>query len=142
LIERGFFGHNLFYTLSKAQRDLNTSIYLNKRKKGESFVIIVSNEVLGEIRYDDLIPNLKAKRGYWLGEEFRGSGIMIKALKLTNSYIFKKDNLKRIYASVRYDNLLSMKVLEKLGFKLEEVQKKSLLKKGKFYDECLYAKVK
>ena len=67
---------------------------------------------------------------------------MTEALKEMTELGFEKLRLKRIYAYVFASNRASQKVLERAGFVLEGKLKRHKLKKGKYYDSFLYAKVK
>ncbi len=51
-------------------------------------------------------------------------------------------NLNRIYAVPRSDNLSSVKLLERLGFKLEGVHRDEFFFDGVFRDESLFALLK
>ena len=53
----------------------------------------------------------------------------------------KEEPLKRLYATVFDYNLVSMRVLEKAGFKKEGIMKSSAVKDDKILDEHLYGLV-
>ena len=104
----------------------------------------LDNEIIGGIglEFREDIYRKTALIGYWLAEPFWGQGIMTEALKLMVNYAFQTFDLSRIQAGVFDSNLASMKVLEKAGFVKEGVSKKSIYKKGVFYDEHIYAILK
>lgn len=68
--------------------------------------------------------------GYWLGKEFWGRGIASFALKL---FISKFKN-KTLFARVAFDNIASIRVLEKCGF--------SLISEELFYSNFRKIKIK
>lgn len=79
--------------------------------------------------------------GYWLAEEYWGKGIMTQAVKEICSLAFPALDIVRIYAEPYANNPASRRVLEKAGFTLEGIKKKSVYKGGTLYDSCLYARV-
>lgn len=58
-----------------------------------------------------------AELGYWVAEEYWGRGFATEASQALIDRAFGELNVKEIYASYRYDNKQSGRVLEKLGFK-------------------------
>ncbi len=58
-----------------------------------------------------------AELGYWIGEEYWGNGYAVEASEFLINRAFRDLNVKEIYASFRYENKQSGRVLEKLGFK-------------------------
>ncbi|MEN8153922.1 MAG: GNAT family protein [Acidobacteriota bacterium] len=83
-----------------------------------------------------------AEIGYWIGEPFWGKGIATEAVKLVVEYGFDHLELVRIFTGVFDFNKASQKVLEKAGFYLECISKKSVYKSGRILDEYKYAKIK
>ena len=55
--------------------------------------------------------------GYWIGEEYWGQGLVAEAGKELIKHAFEDLNVNKLYASFRYENHQSKRVLEKLGFK-------------------------
>lgn len=80
-----------------------------------------------------------AELGYWLGEPFWRKGIMTKAVQLMCEEAFRRYKLVRIYAEPFSTNLASRGVLEKAGFELEGIKRKSIFKNGCIQDSYLYA---
>src|SRR3989338_4091593 len=106
-----------------------------KNPKAIKFAIDIKGDVVGSIGFHKIDrKNKRAEIGYWLGKDYRGMGIMTKAVKQMTNYGFKKLKLKRIYAYVFAHNKASTRVLEKVGFKLEGKMKKHILKNRKFVD--------
>lgn len=66
---------------------------------------------------------------------------MTNAVKQAAKFGFSKLRLKRIYAYVFAPNKASRRVLRKAGFRSEGQLKKNVIKKGKYYDDILYAKI-
>ena len=58
-----------------------------------------------------------AELGYWIGEEYWGRGYATEASGALINRAFEQLDVNEIYASYRYENKQSGRVLEKLGFK-------------------------
>ncbi len=83
-----------------------------------------------------------AELGYWLGEPYWGKGIMTAAVQELCALVFSSTDIVRIYAEPFADNVASRRVLEKAGFVLEGILRKSVCKNGVFHDACMYALVR
>ncbi|MBL8583356.1 MAG: GNAT family N-acetyltransferase [Rhizobiaceae bacterium] len=77
--------------------------------------------------------------GYWIGERHAGKGFMHSALLLLQSFAFDTLHLHRIEAACIPDNLRSMRVLEKAGFRREGLLRSYLRINGLWQDHYLYA---
>lgn len=58
-----------------------------------------------------------AELGYWIAEEYWGNGFAFEASEAVVKRAFNDLDIECIFASYRYENTQSMRVLEKLGFK-------------------------
>ncbi len=86
------------------------------------------------------VYRMTAELGYWLAEEYWGRGIMTEAVRrICREGYDRWENLLRIYAEPFAHNAGSRRVLEKAGFTLEGVMRKSVLKRRKVCDSCMYA---
>jgi [ribosomal protein S5]-alanine N-acetyltransferase len=83
-----------------------------------------------------------AEIGYFIGEPFWNKGIATTAVNLICEYGFKILDINRIHAGIFEYNIASMRVLEKCGFSKEGVFQQSVFKKGKFWNEVRFAKLK
>lgn len=83
-----------------------------------------------------------AEIGYWLGEPFWNKGIMTAAIRQMCVLAFDFFPIVRIYAEPFAHNIGSRRALEKAGFALEGVLKKSICKNNHIYDSCIYALLK
>ena len=109
----------------------------------QNYAITYKGELAGSV---GLIPQkdvhrLSAEVGYWVGEDYWGKGIATEAVKLITMYGKKEFGLMRFYAGVYEYNKASMRVLEKAGFTLEGIFKKSIIKNGIIADEHRYGLV-
>lgn len=95
---------------------------------------------IGYVRGND-VERYSAEIGYWLGEAHWGAGIATEALALLTTYVFIEVNLLRLFAVPFFDNLGSIRVLEKAGYVREGLLRASSVKYGVPKDQVLYARV-
>ncbi len=135
---RNIFPHP--YTIEDAKSYVNNCINSDKTRQCTQ-AIVVSDEAVGSIGVflkDDVYCK-SAELGYWLGEAFWNKGIMSAAIKQICDFAFEEYDIVRIFAEPFAHNIGSRKVLEKAGFQLEGVLKKSVYKNGQIFDSCIYA---
>lgn len=80
-----------------------------------------------------------AELGYWLGVPFWGKGIMTGAVREVCREAFRRFDIVRIHAEPYARNAASRRVLEKAGFTLEGVLRRSVYKNGEVLDSCIYS---
>ncbi len=83
-----------------------------------------------------------AEVGYWIGEPFWGKGVATEALRQITEYAFATFDLVRLYAEVFESNKASMRVLEKNGYYLEGVRRKSVFKNEILMDDFIWVKLR
>lgn len=93
---------------------------------------------IGVLMQSDIM-RLNAELGYWIGEPFRGRGIMTEAISEMVGLVFDNFEINRIYATPFEFNFASQRVLEKAGFALEAMFEKVVIKNGVLIDELVYA---
>ena len=100
------------------------------------------NEMIGAIGLHSIKPEFKAELGYWLGEEFWGSGYMTEAARSVVEYARTEMNLIRLDTGVFTHNEGSRRVLQKVGFENEGLRKKFQKRfDGTIMDEEIYGLV-
>ncbi|PKR85383.1 GNAT family N-acetyltransferase [Heyndrickxia camelliae] len=77
--------------------------------------------------------------GFTLDKEYNGKGYTTEALQLVVDFAFKELKLHRIEAGAMPDNIASIRVLEKVGFKKEGIAKENLKINGKWTDHQILA---
>ncbi|TQR16346.1 GNAT family N-acetyltransferase [Psychrobacillus vulpis] len=77
--------------------------------------------------------------GFTLDKEFNGKGYTTEALQLVVDFAFTELKLHRIEAGAMPDNIASIRVLEKVGFKKEGIAKENLKINGKWTDHQILA---
>lgn len=111
---------------------------------GYNFAVTIDDKAVGGI---GLIVGRDIERkssevGYWLSEDHWGKGITSSAVKAVVKYAFDDLGLERIFAVPLEYNTGSRKVLEKNNFVLEGILRNSVFKRGKLYNQALYAIIK
>ena len=81
----------------------------------------------------------KADIGFTLLKEYQGTGFMSEALKSILNFGFQELNLNRIQTTVVPENASSVKLLEKLGFKMEGQMESSVFFNNNYHDELMFA---
>jgi len=87
------------------------------------------------------VERISAEIGFWLGESLWGRGIVTAAVRAFTARAFSAYGLQRIFALPFAGNTASRRVLEKSGFALEGILRRSALKAGRVTDQALYALV-
>ncbi|MFQ5447988.1 MAG: GNAT family N-acetyltransferase [Saprospiraceae bacterium] len=132
----GFFPHP--YTENDGRIFIEMAM---KAQPVQIFAIEVNGEAAGGIgvhpQHD--IHCKSAELGYWLAEPFWGRGIVTAAVQQMVSYAFGNFDIVRLYARPFSNNKASQRVLEKAGFELEAIHRKSIFKNGELLDELVYA---
>ncbi|MDP4152973.1 MAG: GNAT family N-acetyltransferase [Bacillota bacterium] len=130
------------YTLKDAAEYIES--FSKSEEKSFCRAISVEGEAVGSVGIflkDDVYCK-SAEIGYWLAEPFWGNGIMSEAVKRICNAAFETYDIVRIFAEPYAYNNGSRRVLEKAGFTLEGILKKSVFKNDKIFDSCIYALVK
>ena len=77
--------------------------------------------------------------GYAIIPSERGKGCCTEAVKIMVDYLFLSKDIGRIQAHTDIRNVVSQKVLEKVGFKKEGTIRKSTFIRGEWRDMYLYS---
>lgn len=101
-------------------------------------VCLIEGPLIGDIGIH-FMEEGQMEIGYTISPEFQGSGYAIEAVKAVVNYAFLEWKKHRITASVDPDNIHSIKLLEKIGFRKEAHFVKSFLMDGNWYDDCVFA---
>lgn len=115
-----------------------------EKKPAQRFLIFYDNELAGEIgiTIQDDVHRLCAEIGYFIAEPFWGKGLATQAIKKMTQYTFSTFEVIRIIAGVFDFNKASMKALEKNGYYLESIRKRSIIKNGQIIDDYIWVKLK
>jgi len=135
------------YTSVDQARMLIESILDNYQRENELRWAITlkngDNTVIGMCGYN-----------YWARRDFRGSigydlartywrqGIMTEAVRAIVQFGFEQMQLNRIEADASVENEASIRILEKLGFQHEGIEREQYFEGGEFHDLMLFSLLK
>ena len=93
------------------------------------FVLDMGDGLIGSIGYHliDEIPNV----GYWLAKPFWGRGLMSEAVEAVIAWLFSVSDHQLIRSGIFEGNQASLRIQQKLGFKIIGSEKKHCLARGK-----------
>lgn len=102
-------------------------------------VCLKEGKLIGDIGIHFIDDDYQIEIGYTLSPEYQGNGYAVEAVKAVINYAFTVFKKHRITASVDPDNIKSIKLLQKIGFRKEAHFIKSFRLGNKWYDDCVYA---
>jgi RimJ/RimL family protein N-acetyltransferase len=94
---------------------------------------------IGMTGYLTVQPYRVIEIGYWLLPKEKGKGYGTEVVQIMVDYLFLSKDTRRVQATTHIENLVSQKVLEKVGFKKEGIMRKTLFIRGKWADQILYS---
>lgn len=105
-----------------------------------TLAITASGEgVVGAVGLHITKEHRRGELGYWVGVPFWNRGYATEAAGALVGFGFEDLDLNRIQARHMTFNAASGRVMEKLGMKLEGIQRQAVLVRGAFEDIALYA---
>jgi len=108
---------------------------------GLPFVIEVDGEVVGQLNVANILFGSvsSAVIGYWIIPEVAGRGIAPTAVALACDYLFNSVDLHRVEIDIRPENVASLRVVEKLGFRYEGLKERYIHINGDWRDHYVFA---
>lgn len=105
------------------------------------FVILYQGEIVGQLNVSNILYGSVSTCviGYWIIPEVAGRGITPTAVALVMDYIFFTLGLHRVEIDIRPENKASLRVVEKLGMRLEGVKKNYIHINNQWADHNVYA---
>lgn len=130
------------YSIADAQKFIHFA--QNAGDSELNFAIVAAGRAVGgaSLTRQPDVYRKSAELGYWLNPAFWGGGVMTEAVGRVCAEGFARWDIVRIFAEPFAGNAASRRVLEKCGFALEGVKKRSVYKNGEFSDSCMYALIK
>ncbi len=99
-----------------------------------------NNKMAGGILFFPVDRRVNATEiGYWLGQEFSGRGLMLKAIQAVLPFVFDVGGINRIALHADVANTKSRALAERLGFQFEGIERQSWILREKYTDNALYA---
>lgn len=105
-------------------------------------VYLHNSLLIGDIGLHFLADDAQVEIGYTLAPEHQGQGYAFEAVKAVLGYLFGHLGKHRVIGSVDPENIRSSRLLEKLGFRREGHFIKSVLIRGEWCDDVIYAMLK
>src|SRR5699024_4816900 len=115
---------------------------IHKERTGIRWGMTLKDEerIIGSCGFLNIHPkHYRTEVGYELSKDYWGKGIADEALKAVISYGFQHFQLERIEALIEPENVRSLKLIEKQGFKREGLLRHYEFTCGKFDDLYMYS---
>lgn len=96
-------------------------------------------KIIGTIGFNNFTKEHRANLGYDLQKKYWNKGYMTESLNAVIEFGFKVLEINRIEAEVMQGNIISERVLEKLGFKKEGILRQWMFWNGNHYDMSMYS---
>ncbi|MGH3041418.1 MAG: GNAT family N-acetyltransferase [Gaiellaceae bacterium] len=97
-----------------------------------------TDELLGVISFL-IMDHARGHFGYWVGKEARGRGVATRALRLLTRWAAQEHHLARLQLIVEPENLASIRVAERAGFRREARLRSYVELRGARRDVYMYA---
>lgn len=118
---------------------------LGREDRSLALLACVDGEPVGLVLLIREAPNdVEFRQGelaFWIAREHWGNGYATAAARLLLGHAFGRLGLHRVRASTYDDNEASRRVLEKLGFEEEGVDREAALVEGEWVDQVRYGLV-
>jgi ribosomal-protein-alanine N-acetyltransferase len=108
---------------------------------GLPFVIEHQGQIVGQLNVANILYGSvsNAVIGYWVVPEVAGKGITPTAVALASDYLFNVVGLHRVEIDIRPENVASLRVVEKLGFRYEGLKERYIHINGAWRDHYVFA---
>ena len=128
------------YLDGMAEAWVSTHLANFQQKKAATYGLIVKETglLIGVIGLGFTLPFGRAELGYWIGRSFWNLGYATEAGHAVVSFAFAQLRLHKLEATHLQRNPTSGRVLRKLGFQQEGVQRDHVLKWNRFEDIAIY----
>ncbi|MFT4214454.1 MAG: GNAT family protein [Microbacterium sp.] len=111
---------------------------------GVPFVMEYDGEIAGQLNVWGIARGSlsSATIGYWVSERFAGRGITPASVALATDVCFQELGLHRMEICIRPENLASLRVVAKLGFRYEGLRRRFIHIAGDWRDHYTFALVR
>ncbi len=112
-----------------------------KRDMSIPLVIEYDGAIVGQLNVANLVYGSVSSCviGYWVVPEVAGFGITPTAVAMVCDYLFNQVQLHRVEIDIRPENLASLRVVEKLGFRFEGTKQRYIHINGAWRDHYVFA---
>jgi [ribosomal protein S5]-alanine N-acetyltransferase len=110
-------------------------------QSGLPCLIEYRGQVVGQLNVANILYGSvsSAVIGYWVVPEVAGQGVTPTAVALISDYLFNIVGLHRVEIDIRPENLASLRVVEKLGFRYEGLKERYIHINGAWRDHFVFA---
>jgi ribosomal-protein-alanine N-acetyltransferase len=110
-------------------------------QSGMPCVIEYRGEIVGQLNVANILYGSvsSAVLGYWVSPEVAGKGVTPTAVALISDYLFQVVGLHRVEIDIRPENIASLRVVEKLGFRYEGLKERYIHINGAWRDHYIFA---
>lgn len=111
---------------------------------GIPFAIEVAGEFAGQLNVSGMAGGAlsSASIGYWVAQRFAGMGVTPTAVALATDHCLFGIGLHRVEICIRPENIASLRVVEKLGFRFEGLRLRYIHIDGDWRDHLCFALVR
>ncbi|WP_430593549.1 GNAT family N-acetyltransferase [Humidisolicoccus flavus] len=111
---------------------------------GLPFSVEYEGEFAGQVNVSGITSGAlsSASIGYWVGRRYAGHNITPTAVALVTDYCLFEMGLHRMEVCIRPENLASLRVVEKLGFRFEGLRRRYIHIDGDWRDHLCFALVR
>ncbi len=112
-----------------------------RRGTGLGFVILYNGIIVGQLNVASIQHGSvsSATIGYWIAKSAAGNNITPTAVALAIDYLMDEVGLHRIEIDIRPENGPSLRVVEKLGLRLEGIKERFIHIDGAWRDHKVFA---
>lgn len=109
-----------------------------------SLAIEVDGEFAGQLNVANITGGALASctLGYWIARRFAGRGATTTAVALATDHLMQAMGLHRVEVCIRPENVASLRVVEKLGFRYEGCRRRYIHIDGDWRDHLCFALVR
>lgn len=125
--------------ISHTEAFIESSLHAMNDKKGETYVILEEDQVVGVISFN-LIDwqNKTAYIGYWLGEMHQGKGLMTEAARTLVDRAFSTLAMHKVDIRAAEGNDKSQAIPKRLGFTAEGTLREVENVNGTYHNHVVY----
>lgn len=125
-----------YYSVDGVARAIETSLLEASEDRAYQYLVRENGLLVGRLNFTQVRRRYYhcASLGYRMGAEYTGRGVARQAVALGLHKAFQDHELLRIEATVRPENLGSVRVLERSGFTQYGHSRKSFLLHGQWFD--------
>ncbi|MGD9592263.1 MAG: GNAT family N-acetyltransferase [Candidatus Berkiella sp.] len=111
------------------------------KENQSSFLVLLQNNIVGVFNISEIVRGnfQSAYLGFYSAIDYAGQGWMSKGLKLLQAYAFNDLKLHRLEANIQPQNVASINLVKRNGFREEGFSPRYLQINGKWCDHLRFA---